>query len=505
MAILGRRQPFKPQIINPFAGAQPSVNRLVKIAPVSQRASRRHSFHTQVISSIRPTAWVYIQSASQGFGQSVSARTVALPGNSTIGDLIVVFADWFNTGTIAITDTLGNTYTQVGTTQSVADGTLGAFYFTVSKGSGANSITLTPTGNVYTGLAIAEYRNANPGKPAVDGFSTNDVNNTTTFATGSIPVNFPGDLVVGTFGQAATISYTPGAGWNLREAQLTGTTQLSVILQDELSVSSAINSVGTSTVSTDVIGIGVSFYLANPQIGKATIKSQVVEIASRQPRFRSQVINQIKNYPAPVVTGPVGIVVKVTLQSRLAGRPRTKTTVHDQLAISNRQPSKAKLTFTNFAGMHPGRPVTRNRITNQFATRYVPPVAAVLKRVVRATFVADFFPGRPQTKIEVINQLAKSYPQPLVKLLARNIPLIVRIPSSDQRIRRFSEVVANIVDSLAGQGILVQTGPEDYTLAIPFQPLQLDNVLIANNTVFFSTTLGKLAYKDSSGVVHPLY
>lgn len=37
------------------------------------------------------------------------------------------------------------------------------------------------------------------------------------------------------------------------------------------------------------------------------------------------------------------------------------------------------------------------------------------------------------------------------------------------------------------------------------QPLSLTDGYAPNNTVYFSTTAGKLVYKDDSGTVHALY
>ena len=46
-----------------------------------------------------------------------------------------------------------------------------------------------------------------------------------------------------------------------------------------------------------------------------------------------------------------------------------------------------------------------------------------------------------------------------------NLTLLQRDPTQEQPLRRFTEILATIINSLAGQGILVQTGPSEWTIA----------------------------------------
>jgi hypothetical protein len=74
MAVLGRRQPFPPHILNPLRGAQPSAASLVIKAPVSQTASRRLSFHVQIINQIKPAGPSVAKLVVRSQNQSIEAN-----------------------------------------------------------------------------------------------------------------------------------------------------------------------------------------------------------------------------------------------------------------------------------------------------------------------------------------------------------------------------------------------------------------------------------------------
>lgn len=60
------------------------------------------------------TAFVQSKKAQGPPGASISSYTVAFDANVTAGNLIAVFTAWGVSGrTVTITDSLGNTYTQV--------------------------------------------------------------------------------------------------------------------------------------------------------------------------------------------------------------------------------------------------------------------------------------------------------------------------------------------------------------------------------------------------------
>lgn len=121
--------------------------------------------------------------------------------------------------------------------------------------------------------------------------------------------------------------------------------------------------------------------------------------------------------------------------------------------------------------------------------------------------------------------------------------IVSRVPSDDNRLRRFSEIVSTILNSLIVQGFLVQQNPSRWIISatgtaltaadiaalfspsanqfwaspgpafrsivsadLPvFQPQHLANAAAPNDSVYFSTDANKLVYKDSGGIVNNLY
>lgn len=98
-------------------------------------------------------------------GALQTSLAVAFPGNVTAGNCIVVFAKYGTATSVfqSITDTLGNTYTQV---DSVTGGAAGAntlkSFTAQSPSGGANTVTLNFTGanGVYPRLTIGEWSGA---------------------------------------------------------------------------------------------------------------------------------------------------------------------------------------------------------------------------------------------------------------------------------------------------------------------------------------------------------
>jgi hypothetical protein len=78
-------------------------------------------------------------------------------------------------------------------------------------------------------------------------------------------------------------------------------------------------------------------------------------------------------------------------------------------------------------------------------------------------------PGAPWFKLSPIPPTPPPAPPvpPKPPLKTKDMPLISRDPvPEDQRLRRFTQLVADVVNSLARQGILIQIGPVDYTLVV---------------------------------------
>ena len=102
----------------------------------------------------------HVQHTQAQNGQSSSARTLAFPSNVTAGNALIACVGFYgtSTGTIAVTDSLSQTWSSAVLCRGNGAANLNAqiFYFFNTAG-GANTVTFTPTASVYTALIIAEF------------------------------------------------------------------------------------------------------------------------------------------------------------------------------------------------------------------------------------------------------------------------------------------------------------------------------------------------------------
>lgn len=169
-----------------------------------------------------------------------SGTTEASPGSSaavtftvTAGDLLLVAVS-ANTavgaGTHGVTDSQGNTYTQVGTTVWEANASASlSLWRAFANASGSNTMTGTWSIGGNGVVQAAEYSNVNPTTP-VDTVVTNHTH-ATTWTTTSVAVGADSECVFGVFTQwfdnIEAVNLTAGAPATLRERynnQTTGAT-----------------------------------------------------------------------------------------------------------------------------------------------------------------------------------------------------------------------------------------------------------------------------------------
>lgn len=108
-------------------------------------------------------AWAFVQANGTGEAGSDTNVAHAYTTNNTAGNLLVLAVGWSPTATAisTVTDSAGNTWTQVSTNSpvDVSGGTFGfAVYYALNCAAGANTVTVT-WGSAVTNkaLACAEY------------------------------------------------------------------------------------------------------------------------------------------------------------------------------------------------------------------------------------------------------------------------------------------------------------------------------------------------------------
>lgn len=171
----------------------------------------------------------FVQSACNGMGifdPPVSSFPVSFTAANLIGTAIVVDVIWQTThasGTIALSDSAGNTYVQIFQREYTTSGLYAESWIAVNGIGGANTVTATYTGTAsitHTSMAIHEYADIVSASP-VDTYDSSVWNNTSArsvtqnitrtksheilHAWGCVNVNF------------GTVAIVPPVGFNVRE------------------------------------------------------------------------------------------------------------------------------------------------------------------------------------------------------------------------------------------------------------------------------------------------
>lgn len=201
---------------------------------------------------------VFVQANSASFGDSASARALAYTSSVVAGNELFVAVGGFSATprTVALTDTQGNTYTQVGGYSDQGNNRL-SLWRTVAGSSGANTVTVTPSGSQYSAIVTAEYSGVNA--TPVDTVVTAGAGSTTSLTTGSVAVGQVGTMVIGVFAQGfVNATGTATGGFTMRTQVTTGATDMAIYFEDILGQAAAIAATATVTSAAAYAAIGVS-------------------------------------------------------------------------------------------------------------------------------------------------------------------------------------------------------------------------------------------------------
>jgi len=197
-------------------------------ALVAEPGAYQDSFSNQssvpVMSFLRPRVW---QSAHNVTGSAGKVLTCAFVGNNIAGNSIVVCVglgevENGSTITLAVTDTLGNTYAEaVNASQST---TLeAAIFYATNVLAGTNTITVTIAGGSSSNTAIAveiyEVFGLIEVAGALDQTNTGSNAGSTSVSTGAVVPAVPNEFAFVAIA-AAGGTITPGANWKLDSTSL---------------------------------------------------------------------------------------------------------------------------------------------------------------------------------------------------------------------------------------------------------------------------------------------
>ena len=199
-----------------------------------------------------PGQYLYLSELpAQAFIQTNNTANVAptstttFTSNNTAGNLIVVFAYWYNTSptTVVVTDSAGNTYYQAGpSVVANASTTMGIFYAWNIVG-GANTVTVnfSPFSSGGNDVVIAEYAGILNTSDPLENTASNSGLTGSALSSGSYTTLNP-DLIVGVFVSNAGMS-GPGASFTSRA------TNYAYVLYEDLIQTSAGPIAATATAS----------------------------------------------------------------------------------------------------------------------------------------------------------------------------------------------------------------------------------------------------------------
>lgn len=165
------------------------------------------------------------------------------------------------TGTVTITDSQGNSYTQIGSYRRFNGNTANlSLWYTIASADGSLTVTCTPSGQSDTRMLPAEYKgtSATPLDSNAGGVTTASGTNWTT---GTVAVSNANEAIIACFAQSfydgAILTFTPAANCNLRAS---AGALISLFLVDQLNLDADDSVSGTVEEADLEYGfIGASF------------------------------------------------------------------------------------------------------------------------------------------------------------------------------------------------------------------------------------------------------
>jgi hypothetical protein len=158
-------------------------------------------------------SWAHVQTNARN--SAGPTNVLAFGAVNRTGDLIIVEVDWlFGSAFVSLSDTQGNTYTEIGAEQTSSGiGVKSRLYYAKNVRGGANTITTVVSGApAYHELYIHEYSGLSTTNP-LDAYSVN-VGSSTSFTSGNLTTTGTNELLYG-----FEVDYNAGApspGWTTR-------------------------------------------------------------------------------------------------------------------------------------------------------------------------------------------------------------------------------------------------------------------------------------------------
>jgi hypothetical protein len=411
-----------------------------------------------------------VQSTSQATAQSAAQQSLAYGAGTTGGNLLVAIIATYNPSiTVSVTDSESQTWTQLGT-YSVDGNNSISIWYVLSAGGGACTVKVTPSASAYVTLAINEYS----GGPFSVGAATTNSGFSATPASGTIASPSSALAVAGYCqGSVSLSSASVASPFTLRQSVLNGTTTLGIGTADDTATTGNVASTFTVNTSVQWASIGGYFTVAaaavieppQPEIAHGPpygpwakgFQVEVVSIQSRNPQrlFDPPHAQEIRQGP-PFGPFAIGFQVEQILSQRppKAPQPSTNTSVYQPEIVHGPPFGPWAYAFTVETGNAQAKvsPVVKPS---------PPPAPEVVHGPPLGPWALGF-------TVET-NPISGPNATPTAPAPTHDLPFVARVPDATtatgkNRLDRFTKIVASLLNSLMGQGIIKQTGADTWTL-----------------------------------------
>jgi len=176
---------------------------------------------------------------------------------------VLVAGNGTGASTVTVSDTLGNTYAQVGSYVNRDNSSnVMSVWYAISIAAGANTVTVAQSNNPAVAgvrkIGLLEYKNVRTSSPLESSASTSAASSTTTVrTTASVTVGGTKRLLIGFFEEFSNL-YTPDSGFTQRLGSAGGTT-LKAIDKIGAAASAAVTATAVSIPVLQYCAIGASF------------------------------------------------------------------------------------------------------------------------------------------------------------------------------------------------------------------------------------------------------